>query len=221
MIRKVALSALLSLAAAGAWASAMPVGEDLAAAGWRTISFSGIPEARFTGSSDGVIEVASKDGASILYRSVDMPASHLLWDWQSAGAAPRSDVRQSEGDDRVLAVHVRFADKGDTSFLGSAAIAMSPFSRGRFITYVFGGLQKDETGFPHPHLPERAWMIVKRPADAPKMVWLAENVDVDADYRRAFGGKAPMVTHVGVSGDCDETGADCRGLLRGLRFMGD
>jgi len=215
------IAVFLSAQPASAEPTALPIKADLSAAGWKTIGFNGIPETRFEGAADGVLTVTADHSASILYHAVDRPAGRLRWDWQAVGKSPATDVEKSHGDDRVLAVHVRFADPDDTSLFGGAALAMSPFARGRFITYVFGGLQAAQSGFPHPHLPKRAWMIVLRPANAPTGAWLGEDIDVAADYRRAYGAEAPPVTHIGISGDADDTKSTSIGLIRDIRFSND
>lgn len=203
------------LAAGSASAQQLPIGQNLAADGWKILAFDGIPMSHFEGTADGVLEVRSTKSSSVLYRAVDgnPKAATLSWSWQVVNALPATDLTRKEGDDRVLAMHVVFADDG---FLARLKGMASPFARGHVLTYVWGG--SSVAAFRHPHLPDKGWMIVRRPASTPSGVWLDESVDLDADYRRAFGEAPPPVAYIGVSGDSDALATSCFGKVRNIRF---
>ncbi len=196
----------------------LPVAPDLENAGWLMLVFDGIPPSDFMGMVDGTLQVRAKNSSSVLYRQVaDDPvtATSMSWSWQVVDGLPATDLRQTDGDDRVLAVHVVFAEQ---SLMARLKGAMSPFARGRVLTYVWGGDTKDS--FPHPHLPnEKGWMTIKRPAATAHNAWFDETVDLAADYKRAFGeDDLPPIAYVGVSSDADDLGASCFGMIRDIRL---
>lgn len=209
------LALCFMLAAGSPAAGEFPVGPDLAADGWKMLTFDGIPPSHFQGTPDGVLEVRAVKSSSVLYRAVAnmAQAKTLTWSWLVVDALPATDLTKTEGDDRVLAVHVVFADD---SLMARLKGMSSPFARGHVLTYVWGGLTAGE--FRHPHLPDKGWMIIRRPASSPIGVWLNETTDLDADYRRAFGEAPPPVAYIGVSGDSDALATTCTGKVRGLRM---
>jgi len=210
---------ILTVSARGALAAsdrALPIGPDLKALGWEMLTFDNIPPTMFIGSEDGVIEVHSDSGSSVLYRLVaDDPvkAKTLSWSWKVVNAQPATDLMQTDGDDRVLAVHVVFAED---DFMSRIKGAFHPFARGRVITYVWGDDEKAE--FPHPHLPEQGFMMIKRTTDSPVSQWFTEIIDLETDYKRAFGKELPPVAYVAISGDADDLNAMCLGLVKDIRL---
>lgn len=194
----------------------LPMGPDLDALGWEMLTFDDIPPTMFTGNNDGAIEVHSDSGSSVLYRLVaDDPikAKTLSWSWKVINGLPATDLMQTDGDDRVLAVHVVFAED---DFMSRLKGAFHPFARGRVITYVWGDDEKAE--FPHPHLPDQGYMMIKRTADEPVSQWFTETIDLETDYKRAFGKELPPVAYVAISGDADDLNAKCLGFVKDIRL---
>tara|TARA_R110000787_G_scaffold63679_11_gene144126 strand:+ start:226138 stop:226803 length:666 start_codon:yes stop_codon:yes gene_type:complete len=207
---------LLIAATATATTRTVPIASDLTANGWKVLAFDGIPQTQFTGTTEGVLEVRADRSSSVLYRAIDdgpkMP-SELSWSWQVIDALPSTDLNKTDGDDRVLALHIGFADD---SFMSRLKGTMSPFARGRVLTYVWGGAR--ETSFAHPHLPDNGFMIIRRTASTPSDTWFQETVDLAADYQRAFGEAPPSVAFVGVSGDADDIAAMSFGKIKDIEF---
>ena len=210
------LSCSLITATATATTHPVPIAIDLTSGGWKVLAFDGIPQTQFTGTADGVLEVRADRSSSVLYRAIeDGPKipGELSWSWQVVDALPATDLSKTDGDDRVLALHIGFADD---SFMSRLKGAMSPFARGRVLTYVWGGAR--EASFPHPHLPETGFMIIRRTAEAPNDTWFQENVDLAADYKHAFGEAPPPVAFIGVSGDADDIASTCFGKIKDIQF---
>lgn len=199
-IFKACLILVLSLPAF-AQPTAIPVGPDLAALGWKELTFKNIPATSFVGRTDGVIEVRADKSSSVLYIPIEGDARNartLSWSWQVIDGVPATDLRTRDGDDRNLTIHVAFADGNIVSkFLG----LFSPFAGGRALNYVWGGAEVAD--FSHPHLPDDAWIYVRHTADAPLDTWFTETVDLAADYKEAFGEDPPAIAAIGISSDAD------------------
>ncbi len=208
------LAAAVIAGASCAAVQTIPFGPDLSELGWKELTFHDIPATSFKGRENGVLEIRADKSSSVLYRGTDEAsrnASTLSWSWQVIDGIPATDLTVREGDDRNLSVHVAFAEPGlVNSFLG----LFSPFAGGRALTYVWGG--EELAAFPHPHLPDDAWIFVLRTASAPTGEWFMEQVDLKADFERVFGEAAPPVAAVGVSSDADGLGLKTYGLMKDL-----
>lgn len=194
----------------------VPIATDLTATGWKVLTFDGIPATQFKGTADGVLEVRADHSSSVLYHPIDAGAQRpgaLSWSWQVIDPLPATDLTKTDGDDRVLALHIGFADD---SWMSRLKGVMSPFARGHVLTYVWGGTQ--EAAFPHLHLPDNGFMIIRRTAAAPSGTWLEETVDLAADYERAFGEAPPPLAFVGISGDADDLASTCFGKIKDIVF---
>ncbi len=210
------MSALLERPSHAATETILPIGPDLTSLGWEMLKFDGIAPSMFTGTPNGEIEVRSDSGSSILYRLVaddPLQVSTLSWSWQVVDGLPATDLRRTDGDDRVLAVHVVFAED---DFMSRLKGAFHPFARGRVITYVWGDDEKAE--FPHPHLPDQGFMIIRKTSEYPMGKWFTETIDLEADYKRAFGKALPPVAYVAISGDADDLNAMCFGMIKDIRL---
>lgn len=224
MIRTIILSTCLVLGLSttmvretyAAQSTTFPIGSDLTSLGWEMLTFDDISPTMFSGTKNGILEVRSDSGSSVLYRAAgDDPvqASSLSWSWQVVDGLPATDLQSADGDDRVLAVHVVFAEDDIMSRLKGI---LHPFARGRVITYVWGDDEKAE--FPHPHLPNQGFMMIRKTADYPMGKWFTETIDLEADYMRAFGKKLPPVAYVAISGDADDLNAMCFGMIKNIRL---
>lgn len=209
-----AVVAVLTMVVPASATTPVAITEDLAASGWKMLSFDGIKETSFTGRADGVMEVRADDSSSVLYKEAGAAdAVRLTWSWQVVDGIPATNLKTTAGDDRNLSVHVAFSGAGVMSRIAGM---FSPFAGGKALTYVWGGAETAD--FAHPHNPDDAWIYVLRTAAAPTGTWLSESVDLAADYRRAFGSPAPPVRAVGVSSDADSLHARTFGMIKDIAF---
>ena len=210
------MGALFERTSHAAAETTLPIGPDLTSLGWEMLKFDGIAPSMFTGTPNGEIEVRSDSGSSVLYRLVaddPLQVSTLSWSWQVVDGLPATDLKRTDGDDRVLAVYVVFAED---DFMSRLKGAFHPFARGRVITYVWGDDEKAE--FPHPHLPDQGFMIIQKTSSDPMGKWFTETIDLEADYKRAFGKELPPVAYVAISGDADDLNAMCFGMIKDIRL---
>lgn len=221
-----ALALMLPTAGRASECAKLPIGPGLAALGWQTHTFDGIPPTVFRGTAEGTIEVRADRSAAVLYRRLDdvldgvgvegVPV--LAWEWQVIDGLPATDLGRPDGDDRPLAVHVWFHPKdGEAGMLArlSAAFGMPP---GKVLTYVWGGDRAPGSMFVNPHNREQGRMIALRRADARTGEWFGERVDLAADYARAFDATVTKPAAIAVSGDADDLAAMSQARIRNLRF---
>lgn len=209
----VTLLVLLSTSSARA-DTVLPIRLDLNPANWEMLSFKGIPETSFRLTDDGALQVLADKSASVLYIKIaddPVPARRLQWQWQVVDGLPATDLTKTDGDDRSLSIYVAFSDN---SMMSKIKAMVSPLAAGNVLNYVWGGSQPLDIA--HPYLPKTGRLIVKRMAGAPSGTWFSENVDLEADYQRAFGTPSPGVLYIGVSSDADALGLISKGLIRNM-----
>lgn len=210
-----ALTLLVGLSTTAADADAvLPIRPDMNPATWEMLRFKGIPETAFRATPEGALEVLADKSASVLYLKIadePVPAGRMQWEWQVVEGQTATDLTKTSGDDRILSIYVAFSDNSMTSRIKAM---VSPLAAGNVLNYVWGGGQPLDIA--HPYFPKTGRLIVKRMADAPTGVWLAETADLKADYERAFGTPSPGVLYIGVSGDADALGVTSKGLIRNI-----
>lgn len=214
--------AMVGLALGGpAAAATLPTAVDLEAVGWRQLTLPGKSPTRFAGRPDGAIEVRASDSASFLYMDVSGKSEHaryLSWRWRVEQASAPTDLTRKGADDRPLALHVWFPERGgdrDPWELLSGAVgwAFDVPVPGKVLTYVWGGRAERGVYLPNPYLEDDGMMVVLRPGDAPKGRWFEETIDIAADFEMAFGYAAPPAAYVAVSADFDDTKGTSMALI--------
>lgn len=195
--------------------------------GWTLFERSEWKPARFAAAENNAIRVTTDNSTALIWRRLEDAVKqrrHLSWRWRVDAAMPPTDIRVKGGDDRPIALHVWFEDPpGRKSFFGAIrntvieALFGIPVS-GRVITYVWGGTGKPGDAQINPHIGDDSWMIVRRAGGARPGKWIAEPVDLAADFRRGFGEEAPAARMIAIAADSEDTHTASTALIRDIRF---
>ena len=200
----------------------------LEARGWRLLTRSDVAPNRFRLRDDGAIEVESRDSNALIYKPVAedqrFPA-RFRWRWRVDRATPPTDILIKGGDDRPVSVYLGFeAPPGSRGFFDSLKNTLSelvvgvPVS-GYALTYTWGGTSPVGTMFNNPHLRDDSYVFVRRNQAAPLMQWLAEEIDVAADFRAAFGRPPTALRFIAIAADSEDTGQLSVARLAGLELV--
>jgi len=217
----------LDVAASGRDTIAVPVGPDLAAAGWREMPFKDKRPNRYVGHADGRLEILSDRSVSLLYQPVQVDVTRtpcLTWRWRVDRSMGPTDLRRKGQDDRPAAVYVAFpfvaAEASVAERLKRFVIEQveGPDTPGRVLIYMWGGLGARGDRFLSPHIGAAGPMQILRPGDTPLGEWRDEQADVAGDYRRAFGTAPPSTQFVAVAADSDDTNSASAASVQGLAF---
>ncbi|MHA7876858.1 DUF3047 domain-containing protein [Roseivivax sp.] len=163
------------------------------------------------------LSVASDGTVSIAYRPLSegaWGAESAGWSWSVSQGVPATDLTQKGGDDRNLALYFVFLPEARAEELKGASITrLLNEDDIRALVYVWGGDHARGAVLPSPYLGARGKTVVLRPAGTGSH---RENVDLAADYARAFGGSPEALVGIAVSGDSDDTDSMIRADVSGL-----
>lgn len=195
--------------------------------GWEEITFDNKTPNRYFACGDDCIGIETHASVSMIGRPVQFAPGAtpvIEWEWRIESPVVESDLTTKGADDRAVAVYVAFAYDPESAtfaeklFRPVVELLRGDDAPGRGISYVWAGFGEPGDEFPSPYQSDSSAIIVGRNAAAPVGEWLSEMFDVAADYERIFGNPAPLVTHVLLSADSDDTDGANRALVRNLRF---
>ena len=206
----------------------LSMSSDLRQLGWKIYAFSERDQTQFRGMENGDILVKAQKSAGFLYREiahVDRNKQMLSWRWkvEETSFGP-TKLNVKGGDDRPLAVHVLFPDPPEevnlfTRIADAAVAAFVPMPiTGKSITYVWGGIGERGDMLANPYSGRDGVLFLLRPGVSEIGTWVPEEVNVAADFERAFGATATLPSHIVVSADADDTKGHSIGMIGDIRF---
>ena len=142
-------------------------------------------------------------------------ADRASWSWTVEQSVPQTDLSRKGGDDRNISLYFVFVPESVAPSLEGANIrSLLGNSDVRIIQYAFGGNHGRGQVIPSPYGPSgQGVTIALRQAGTGSF---SENVDLSADYARAFGGEKGALIGLAVSGDSDDTDSKIRAALGNL-----
>lgn len=145
----------------------------------------------------------------------DWNSTGAAWNWRVDQSVPATDLSLKGGDDRNISLYFVFVPQSVAPGLKDAGIrALLGNDDVRIIQYAWGGNHARGQVIPSPYAPPgQGVTIALRQAGTGAF---NENVDLAADYARAFGGEKGALVGLAVSGDSDDTSSVIRAALGGL-----
>jgi hypothetical protein len=205
-------AALLSGIAAGAQAETIAFGPDLAAQGWKPLTFRSIPPVTFQAEGASRLTLRADKAASVIWRGLDenlWSARSAQWRWRVESGVPATDLTVKGKDDRTLALYFVFArdEAAARSAKGSSNLTSAMWwSSGAALVYIWGGGAPQGSVLPSPHMGASGKLVVRQTAARADGKWVPERADLVADFRRAFGREPGPLVGIAVSSDSDDTG---------------
>ncbi|WP_019955306.1 DUF3047 domain-containing protein [Yoonia vestfoldensis] len=137
------------------------------------------------------------------------------WSWTVEQSVPATDLARKGGDDRNISLYFVFVPEELAPGLEGANIrSLLGNSDVRIMQYAWGGNHAAGQVIPSPYGPSgQGVTIALRQAGTGSFT---ENVDLAADYARAFGGAPGALVGLAVSGDSDDTDSVIRAALGNL-----
>ncbi|MBB5720885.1 hypothetical protein FHS72_000489 [Loktanella ponticola] len=163
------------------------------------------------------LSMSSNGGVSIAWTRLpqsEWQSSTAQWTWTVEQSVPATDLRQKGGDDRNLSLYFVFVPDDQAEALQGANIRqLLGNSDVRVLLYVWGGNHTRGSQFASPYLQGQGVNVMLRQAGTGSFT---ENVDLAADYARAFGGQPGSLVGLAVSGDSDDTDSAIRAAIGGM-----
>ena len=185
--------------------------DELSGTGWTHGEYSGIRPARFAREGEGLRVQADGTGSFVWRRASGVPQC-LTWRWRVDIGPPGTDLTRRGGDDRALSLSVGFS--GFPRNAGAWQRAQHAIAQGAagahvlprsVLIYTWGGTGSEPPRFYSPWLGALGQVRPLRHARAEMGRWFEERVDLDADWRAAFGGDPPHLQEIAVGTDVDDT----------------
>jgi hypothetical protein len=169
--------------------------------------------------------VEQKDGRQVLRTESRASASAIVyresfnvyeypvvrWRWKVESVYEKADATTKEGDDYPIRVYVMFEydpDKAGVAMklkYGLAKKLYGVYPPHSSLNYVWASRKGPQRVLTSPYT-DRAKMILLRQGAEDAGAWLDEEIDILADYQKAFGAKPPERARIAVMNDSDNTG---------------
>jgi hypothetical protein len=197
--------------------------------GWRALVFPRIEKqtryepVEFEGSP--VLRAQASCSASALLHAVPglelARTPRLYWRWRVDRDLPARDPRTKAGDDFAARVYVAFrfetarASAWERLKRGAAQLVYGGEMPGSALNYVWSSSEPAGSAWTSPYAPQSRMISL---GAGPAGAWRAENVDLQADYRRVFAAEPPPVEYVAVMSDSDDGCGEALAWFADLRF---
>jgi hypothetical protein len=154
------------------------------------------------------LTIDSERSVSMLYARLPNAvwnARSASWDWKVLRSVPGTDLTKKGDDDRNIALYFIFlpAERAEATQDSSIRRLLREQSA-RVLVYVWGGDHQQGALLPSPYMDTRGVTIVQRPSGTGEF---SEQIDLAADFTRAFGTAPTALAGLAVSADSDDTRA--------------
>jgi len=185
---------------------------------WQPLLFPKIPQhSVYTVVREGdrsFLRAESNASASgLLYRKdydvFDYPK--VRWRWKVENVYQKGNAEEKSGDDYPIRIYIIFKyDPGTASFgqrlkYGIAKTIYGEYPPHSSLNYIWANRKHMQRIISNPFASEAKMVILEAGAEKAGQ-WVEEDVDILADYRRAFGAEPPAEASLAVMNDSDNTG---------------
>jgi len=166
------------------------------------------------------LTMTSNGSVSIAWARVDQgdwDATGASWDWSVSQSVPATDLSLKGGDDRNISVYFVFVPAAVAPSLDGAGIrSLLGRSDVRVVQYAWGGNNPMGTVIRSPY--GQAGTGVTIPLRGVGTGSASENVDLSADFARAFNDEKGALIGLAVSGDSDDTNSVIQAAISNLNL---
>ena len=151
------------------------------------------------------LDVLSDGTVSLLWRPANDAmhgASSAKWVWRVREGVIATDLTAKGNDDRNISVYFVFVDSDRLEALkGRSARRILSEDSARALIYVWGGQHEVGSMLPSPYSPRLRTKVLRSVEPGQ----FRESVDLENDYRAAFGERPGVLVGLAVSADSDDT----------------
>ncbi|MBI5236979.1 MAG: DUF3047 domain-containing protein [Deltaproteobacteria bacterium] len=160
-----------------------------------------------------VLKAESVNAASSIYKEVSIdPRLHqiLTWRWKVSNVLKHGDETRKEGDDYAARLYVLFEYrpvKVSAFEIIERRVIKTVYGKelpGEALIYVWANKLQKNKSVPNPDT-DKAMMVAVESGPDKAGVWLLEERNIYEDYKRLFGKEPPLITHIAIMTDTDNT----------------
>jgi len=224
-----AVLALLLASASPAWIGRF-TGAGVPPAPWRMVPYQGQKPTHYRVTPvEGrmAIEARADNSMSLMARPITVDLGErpiACWRWYVDGPIQKADMTRKTGDDYAARVYIAF-DMPDSAMSGSARFKLK-MARAVFgkslpdaaVVYVWDNSHPVGTARKSSYT-DRSQLIVAETGSGRAGSWVAERVDVAADFARAFGNQPGKPVQLAVASDGDNTHSKSRAAFADIHFV--
>ncbi|HUI44656.1 MAG TPA: DUF3047 domain-containing protein [Nitrospirota bacterium] len=135
----------------------------------------------------------------------------VRWRWKVSNVYKMGSTGSKAGDDYPMRVYIMFAyDPAKAGTLEKMKFGIAKKLYGEYppqssLNYVWANKDQPESIVDSPYT-DRSKMILLEKGARNAGVWLDEEIDIVADYQKAFGTKPPARARIAIMNDSDNTG---------------
>lgn len=164
--------------------------------------------------SEHVLRAESSASASAIVYKDSFPVQdfpRVKWRWKVKNVYARGDAQSKSGDDYPLRVYIMFEyDPEKAGALERVKYGIAKSLYGEYpphssLSYVWASKDDPETFVVSPYT-DKAMMVLLEKGPDRVGTWVDEEIDILADYRKAFGKEPPPRARIAVMNDSDNTG---------------
>lgn len=185
---------------------------------WEPLNFEKIPRhSSYTVVSEGVNNIlkmkSSASASGMTYKEIfnvyEYPV--LKWRWKIENVYKKGDALSKEGDDYPVRIYVIFKyDPDKAGVFEKAKYKLAKMVYGKYpphssLNYIWANRKHSKTIIKNAFT-KKAIMFVVETGDEKTGRWIEEEVDMLADYKKAFGEEPPAEASLAVMNDSDNTG---------------
>jgi len=186
--------------------------------GWKPFTFPKIKShSTYTierNGSEHILRAESSASASaIVYKDSFNVYDHpkARWRWKVRNVYAKGDVRSKAGDDYPIRVYIMFefdpdkAGAGDRIKYSFAKALYGEYPPHSSLSYIWSSKDDPEKFVVSPYT-DKAVMVLLEKGPAKVGTWVDEEIDILADYQKAFKTKPPTRARIAIMNDSDNTG---------------
>ncbi len=161
-----------------------------------------------------ILKVESCASASaIVYKDAFNVYDHpkVKWRWKVRNIYAKGNVRSKEGDDYPIRVYIMFeydpekAGRLEAIKYGFAKSLYGEYPPHSSLSYIWSSKEDPEKFVVSPYT-DKAVMVLLEKGPAKAGTWVDEEIDILADYQKAFGTKPSARARIAIMNDSDNTG---------------
>ena len=171
---------------------------------WTEQAFSLFSSNEFVLNAD-TLGISSEGTVSVLWKKLPpsmWEANQANWDWAVEASVPATDLTVKGGDDRNLSLYFVFLPQEYLPEMRDKLTDLLNNENVRVLMYVWGGDHDRGEVLPSPYLEDFGKSIILKSAGTGMA---SEQVNLENDFRRAFGHNPEKLVGIAISADSDDT----------------